>query len=135
MAVLIDSSVFITLERSGRHGYSHSLTTSKPKSGRVPAAMSNLKKSIAFHPRRGRLAWMIRNAKRLAPRDGAKWREYRRRIIENPRREDALQRLDDGIIHQHSLLRTQHFVSIPPKHAFPPRVYVSQQQDCHENPH
>jgi len=59
--------------------------------------MSNLKKSIAFHPRRGRLAWMIRNAKRLAPRDGAKWREYRRRIIENPRREDALQRLDDGM--------------------------------------
>jgi hypothetical protein len=37
---------------------------------------------------------MIRNADRLAPREGRKWREYRRRVIENPRRAEALDRLD-----------------------------------------
>lgn len=43
-----------------------------------------------------RLSWMIRNVGRLAPRDGARWREYRRRVIENPRQADALEKLDRG---------------------------------------
>jgi hypothetical protein len=47
-------------------------------------------------PSPGRLAWMIRNAERLAPVDGRLWKEYRRRVIENPSRNDALQKLDAG---------------------------------------
>jgi hypothetical protein len=45
-------------------------------------------------PSTDRLAWMIRNADRLAPRDGAKWREYRRRVMENPRRSEGLEKVD-----------------------------------------
>ena len=44
-------------------------------------------------PSAKRLKWMIENADRLAPRDGARWREYRRRVIDNPRRDDAVDRL------------------------------------------
>ena len=44
-----------------------------------------------------RLAWMIRNAHRLAPVDGRRWQHYRRRVIDNPAREEALRRLDQGI--------------------------------------
>ena len=47
-------------------------------------------------PSPARLAWMIRNAERLAPVDGRLWREYRRRVIDNPSREDALRTLDAG---------------------------------------
>jgi hypothetical protein len=43
-----------------------------------------------------RLAWMIRNAHRLAPADGRQWREYRRRVIDNPKKEEALRKLDAG---------------------------------------
>jgi len=43
-----------------------------------------------------RLAWMIRNAHKLAPIDGRQWREYRRRVIDNPRKEEALRKLDAG---------------------------------------
>jgi hypothetical protein len=47
-------------------------------------------------PSPARLAWMIRNAERLAPADGRLWREYRRRVIDNPGRDDALRTLDAG---------------------------------------
>lgn len=47
-------------------------------------------------PSSERLAWMIRNAHRLAPQDGRVWREYKRRVIENPARDEALRRLDAG---------------------------------------
>ena len=43
-----------------------------------------------------RLAWMVRNAHRLAPQDGRLWREYRRRVIDNPARGEALRGLDAG---------------------------------------
>jgi hypothetical protein len=43
-----------------------------------------------------RLAWMIINAERLAPRDGRRWREYRSRVTENPRRDQALTMLREG---------------------------------------
>jgi hypothetical protein len=39
---------------------------------------------------------MIRNAERLAPVDGRLWREYRRRVIDNPGRDEALGTLDAG---------------------------------------
>ena len=47
-------------------------------------------------PSPGRLAWMIRNAQRLAPQDGRLWREYTRRVIDNPEKDDALKKLDAG---------------------------------------
>jgi len=47
-------------------------------------------------PSAGRLAWMIRNAHKLAPVDGRQWREYRRRVIDNPKKEEALRKLDAG---------------------------------------
>jgi hypothetical protein len=43
-----------------------------------------------------RLAWMIRNAHRLAPHDGRLWKEYQRRVIDNPEKDGALRRLDAG---------------------------------------
>jgi|SRR6267378_4471356 len=43
-----------------------------------------------------RLAWLIRNVERLTPRDGRNWRRYDRRVIKNPRRADALAKLDAG---------------------------------------
>lgn len=43
-----------------------------------------------------RLAWMIRNAHRLAPQDGRLWKEYQRRVIDNPEKDEALRRLDTG---------------------------------------
>lgn len=43
-----------------------------------------------------RLAWMIRNAHRLAPQDGRRWREYGTRVIHNPKKDKALQQLDRG---------------------------------------
>ncbi len=43
-----------------------------------------------------RLAWMIENADRLAPWDGAAWREYRDRVLENPDRDQALAALARG---------------------------------------
>lgn len=43
-----------------------------------------------------RLAWMIRNAHRLAPQDGRSWKEYQRRVIDNPEKDEALRRLDTG---------------------------------------
>ena len=39
---------------------------------------------------------MIRNAHRLAPADGRLWMEYRRRVIDNPEKDEALPRLDAG---------------------------------------
>ena len=39
---------------------------------------------------------MIRNAHRLAPQDGRRWREYASRVIQNPARDKALCLLDRG---------------------------------------
>jgi hypothetical protein len=47
-------------------------------------------------PSARRLAWMIRNAERLTPRDGRRWRDYQTRVVENPRRASALETLDRG---------------------------------------
>jgi hypothetical protein len=43
-----------------------------------------------------RIAWLIRNAERLTPRDERKWRQYDRRVIRNPGRANALAQLDAG---------------------------------------
>jgi hypothetical protein len=59
--------------------------------------------SVAFEKERrippspDRLAWMIENAERLAPLHGRRWREYRRRVMENPRRDEALAKLRSGV--------------------------------------
>jgi len=47
-------------------------------------------------PSARRLAWMIRNAELLTPRDGRRWHEYRSRVIEHPDRDKALTLLDRG---------------------------------------
>jgi hypothetical protein len=47
-------------------------------------------------PSAQRLAWMIRNAHKLAPADGRMWREYTRRVTDNPDKEEALRKLDAG---------------------------------------
>ena len=44
-----------------------------------------------------RLAWMIRSAELLTPRDGRRWREYRSRVIEHPERDAALALLERGV--------------------------------------
>jgi hypothetical protein len=53
-------------------------------------------KEREVEPSPARLGWMIRNAHRLAPTDGRLWREYRRRVTDNPGRDEALRTLDDG---------------------------------------
>jgi hypothetical protein len=53
-------------------------------------------KEREVEPSPARLGWMIRNAHRLAPTDGRLWREYQRRVIEDPGKEEALRRLDAG---------------------------------------
>src|SRR5215472_14481420 len=53
-------------------------------------------KERKVEPSPARLGWMIRNAHKLTPTDGRLWREYRRRVIDNPRREEALRTLDAG---------------------------------------
>jgi hypothetical protein len=47
-------------------------------------------------PSNERLAWMIRNVERLTPRDGRQSAEYRVRVIENPQRDAALEKLYSG---------------------------------------
>lgn len=47
-------------------------------------------------PSTRRLAWMIENVDRLAPRDGRRWLEYRSRVTENPARDAALTNLKKG---------------------------------------
>lgn len=53
-------------------------------------------RELEVEPSPARLAWMIRNAHRLAPIDGRFWRKYRQRVIDNAGKEEALRRLDDG---------------------------------------
>lgn len=70
-----------------------------------------------------RLAWMIRNAHRLAPVDGRRWREYQTRVIDHPKKDAALVKLDAGITtgipaqlilegrtHADALIETEHAV-------------------------
>jgi hypothetical protein len=47
-------------------------------------------------PSAARLAWMIRNAGRLAPKDGRKWGRYQQ-VADHPRRDAVLQQLDGGV--------------------------------------
>lgn len=56
----------------------------------------DLEKERRVKARPERLAWMIRNAHRLAPSNPKKSREIAKRVIDNPDRDDALQILDGG---------------------------------------
>jgi hypothetical protein len=51
-------------------------------------------RSVAPSPRR--LARMLENAERLAPRDGGRWREFEQRVITNPHRDAARRLLETG---------------------------------------
>lgn len=70
---------------------------------RIDASSAGKVLSVRFEPELEvspspkRLAWLIRNAERLAPQDGKRWRDYWTRIIENPKRASALGRLDRGV--------------------------------------
>jgi hypothetical protein len=63
---------------------------------------SVLPNGIHFEPERRvpasprRLAWLIRNAERLTPRAGRRWREYDRRVMKNAGRKAALAKLEAG---------------------------------------
>lgn len=46
--------------------------------------------------RKLRLAWMIRNAERLAPVDGKRWRELHARVIDEPERERTVTSFERG---------------------------------------
>jgi hypothetical protein len=61
-----------------------------------PIVSISIEKERTVPPGSERLAWMIRNAHLLSPVDGRRWREYRSRVIDNPRKEDALRKLDSG---------------------------------------
>lgn len=62
--------------------------------GRVIRLWVGKERTVGPSPER--LAWMIRNAHKLAPADGRQWREYQRRVTDNPRKEEALRKLDAG---------------------------------------
>lgn len=61
-----------------------------------PVKSLEVSEERAVPPSPSRLAWMIRNAHRLAPQDGRSWREYATRIVNNPAKERALALLDGG---------------------------------------
>ena len=50
----------------------------------------------SVEPSARRLAWMLENAERLAPRDGGRWREFEQRVITNPQRDAARRLLETG---------------------------------------
>jgi hypothetical protein len=56
----------------------------------------SLGKERTVAPSADRLAWMIRNAHKLVPKDGRQWQEYWPRVIDNPKKEEALRKLDAG---------------------------------------
>lgn len=60
------------------------------------AGQPEYKRERRVPPSPRRLAWMIRNAEYLVPRDGSNWDAYRVRVIENPARTGALEQLDHG---------------------------------------
>jgi hypothetical protein len=66
---------------------------------------SGRRRSDTSRPRRPPTtsAWMVRNVHRLAPQDGRRWRELRERVLENPRRDEALAELDRFELSSHSL--------------------------------
>lgn len=70
------------------------LQVARDPGGLVAPAEYTRERQVPPSPRR--LAWMIRNAERLAPRDGSRIDQYRRRVIENPGRATALESLDRG---------------------------------------
>jgi hypothetical protein len=51
-----------------------------------------------------RLAWMLRNAERLSPRDGRRHQQYTRRVVRNPRRAEVLRAIESGHVPSRSTL-------------------------------
>jgi hypothetical protein len=64
------------------------MTAGNPASGAA--------RNESVDPSARRLAWMLDNAHRLAPRDGRRRREYHQRVIANPHRDAARQLLARG---------------------------------------
>jgi hypothetical protein len=64
-----------------------------------PLVRLDFEKERPISPSPARLAWMIRNAERLTPRAGVRWREYKRRVTDNPRTQETLVKLDDEDAH------------------------------------
>jgi hypothetical protein len=56
----------------------------------------SFEKEVQVPPSAGRLAWMIRNAERLAPVDGRRWHEIHARVIDDPEREQIVARFERG---------------------------------------
>jgi hypothetical protein len=67
---------------------------SVPHPGGCEEVLCTREWSVGASPQR--LAWMIRNAERLIPRDGREWRTLRERVTGHPQQDAALQRLDLG---------------------------------------
>lgn len=95
--------------------------TAPATAGRVRSFHVGEEREVSASP--ARLAWMIRHAHRLAPLDGRRWHEYQTRVIDNPKRESALAKLDAGVTtgiprklilegrtHADALIETEHAV-------------------------
>lgn len=95
--------------------------TAPADAGRLVSLCVGKEREVPANP--VRLAWMIRNAAKLAPLDGRQWREYQLRVIDNPKTEAALAKLDAGVTtgiprelilegrtHADALIETEHSV-------------------------
>jgi hypothetical protein len=92
--------VFSWLEKNGGPDWPRRLLGLAQGFGSVPdpggVVSCECKKETKVPPSTARLAWMVRNASRLAPQDGKKWRDYERRVSHHPKRDEALAALDQG---------------------------------------
>jgi hypothetical protein len=64
----------------------------------------NYTKEARVAPSPTRLAWMLRHAERLAPRDGRRHQEFTRRVLNSPRRPEVLRAIEEGRVPTRSTL-------------------------------
>lgn len=86
-------------ERGGKHWPARFIELAdgiadRPDVGKLIRLDFETERKVAPSPQR--LAWMIENVERLAPRDGRQWREYQTRVTHNPARDAVLAKLKQG---------------------------------------
>jgi hypothetical protein len=94
--------VFSWLKANGGDEWPARLVQLAIGGAQVPACGSvsrvDLDPEAEVSPTPARLAWMIRNVNRLAPRDGRQWKSLRQRVTDSKAVQKALELLDAGSV-------------------------------------
>jgi hypothetical protein len=95
---LCDGLGFLRTAGAEVNGQGRARGRKKPAGGFRPGAAETVlfRKEHKVKASPERLAWMLRNADQLAPRDPRRWRFLARRVREHPALDDALHALDLG---------------------------------------